>query len=1001
MRPNFVRTPLASRRIAYEGDPVRTLLIDNYDSYTYNLWQLLAEVNGVEPQVVLNDAFGGSWTRCAKNSPPFDNIVISPGPGRPDYKEDFGMCADAILHADVPLLGVCLGHQGISSAFGGKVVRGRKPMHGRLSALVHDGSGLFRNLPIETKVVRYHSLTVERSSLPSVLRPIAWTVDGEIMGLEHTSKAMFGVQFHPESVCTVAGRQILSNFRDITLQKMGAARVVQDPTGCAVASTSMKYNKLPIDSRGLAFEADRPTHRANTISFGSAEHKLSAPNSNSGAAKDIAGAHDNFVRENESVRVVDRVRELSRKKFVHVISVFPPPNSPKTAAVTTEQVFEQLYGGQAASFWLDSACPGPVQLDCPTSDGLDCSAGAGALHTDKARSGGPGASTEADETTKRCIHGEPGETTERANAGQKERFSYMGAVDTEAACAVEYSGDRQLFLRSPLSPHQFLPPTAAGPLSTPECSDSPLSPHQPCRRVNQSILEYLRDQLQLEEETETLVLHTNIDQLDSSTPISGSTAATSLNMSDWKVLSSLSSFKFTASGAFFGYLGYELGVETTQILAAAASKPTSAPYKASPTTSVSPTLGKVRNGETTAAGIEGFEGAASSSSSSSSSSLSSSSSSRRGPFYDLSALRGAGWDRDLVPPQLQPHRATAGTAGTEAEAKEVVGGHAVLTPGDRVRNKQWGRKSLSEQPMAVLLRPSRYVVYDHSRDVYHVVSVALEEGAEIGRDEGADTKQIAEACEAAEPSRAARGAVEVGQDLAQRLIAVLGGKLLQPQCSFPVDKDTADASGGAPNLSLETPTQSQSPLNDLTPLQQEEASPRPCAPTPAPAPAPAPTALLMACKSPAPAPAPAPTALLMACKSRAAYRRDIASCLEYIGEGESYEVCLTLQFRGRRSDPSQAPLRTYQALRRRNPAPYACYLRYDPVALMLPQQQPQQQPQQPASSEAADGSSNGQANTTAAGLEWYTHGGITVCSTSPECFLHISQVLTSCNNWLC
>ncbi len=190
---------------------LKTLLIDNYDSFTYNLFQLLAEVNSEEPLVVRNDEAG--WNELSGLD--FDNVVISPGPGRPDREIDFGVCAEAIRQADVPLLGVCLGHQGLGALCGAEVVAAPEPMHGRLSAVLHDDSPLFDGIPREFQAVRYHSLCVEQP-LPPELRGIAWTSDGILMAVEHRHRPFWGVQFHPESVCTEHGRQLVENFRRLS-----------------------------------------------------------------------------------------------------------------------------------------------------------------------------------------------------------------------------------------------------------------------------------------------------------------------------------------------------------------------------------------------------------------------------------------------------------------------------------------------------------------------------------------------------------------------------------------------------------------------------------------------------------------------------------------------------------------------------------------------------------------------------------------------------------------
>ena len=195
---------------------MKTLLIDNYDSFTYNLFQLLAEANGDEPIVVRNDE--AAWEDLEKLE--FDNIVVSPGPGSPDHEGDFGVCAEAIRQAKVPLLGVCLGHQGLTWVHGGKVLPAPEVMHGRISAVLHDESPLFAGIPREFQAVRYHSLCVEQP-LPDDLEVIAQTSDGVVMAVAHRTRPQWGVQFHPESICTDYGRRLLANFRELTEQFAG------------------------------------------------------------------------------------------------------------------------------------------------------------------------------------------------------------------------------------------------------------------------------------------------------------------------------------------------------------------------------------------------------------------------------------------------------------------------------------------------------------------------------------------------------------------------------------------------------------------------------------------------------------------------------------------------------------------------------------------------------------------------------------------------------------
>jgi para-aminobenzoate synthetase len=194
---------------------LRTLLIDNYDSYTFNLFHLLGEVNGSEPIVVRNNEL--PWEKLVAQR--FDNIVISPGPGRPEHARDVGVSLDALRHANVPVLGVCLGHQALAYVTGGTVEHAPEVMHGRLSPIHHDESTLFAGIPQGFLAVRYHSLVV--GAVPAELRVTAWTPDGVVMGLEHRARPLFGVQFHPESVSTRYGRHLLESFRDLTRARLG------------------------------------------------------------------------------------------------------------------------------------------------------------------------------------------------------------------------------------------------------------------------------------------------------------------------------------------------------------------------------------------------------------------------------------------------------------------------------------------------------------------------------------------------------------------------------------------------------------------------------------------------------------------------------------------------------------------------------------------------------------------------------------------------------------
>ena len=188
------------------------LMIDNYDSFTFNIVQYLAQL-GEEVKVVRNDEIGVADIAALRP----DRIVVSPGPCSP---EEAGISVAAIKEyaGKIPLLGVCLGHQSIGAAFGGKVVRSVSLMHGKTSPIHHDGKELFSGLPNPFNATRYHSLVVERASLPDCLEVTAWVDNGEIMGLRHRELPVWGVQFHPESILTEGGMELLDNFIKLSRQ---------------------------------------------------------------------------------------------------------------------------------------------------------------------------------------------------------------------------------------------------------------------------------------------------------------------------------------------------------------------------------------------------------------------------------------------------------------------------------------------------------------------------------------------------------------------------------------------------------------------------------------------------------------------------------------------------------------------------------------------------------------------------------------------------------------
>lgn len=189
------------------------VVIDNYDSFTYNLVHYLGEL-GADCRVFRNDAISVDEVLALQPR----GIVLSPGPG---YPQSAGICLDLVKKAadSVPMLGVCLGHQAMGQAFGGRIARAPRLMHGKLSAIRHDGEGLFKGLPQGFESTRYHSLMVERDSLPDDLHVDAETDQGVIMGLRHRERPVFGVQFHPESIASEHGHALLANFLRATGQK--------------------------------------------------------------------------------------------------------------------------------------------------------------------------------------------------------------------------------------------------------------------------------------------------------------------------------------------------------------------------------------------------------------------------------------------------------------------------------------------------------------------------------------------------------------------------------------------------------------------------------------------------------------------------------------------------------------------------------------------------------------------------------------------------------------
>ena len=191
---------------------MKLLMVDNYDSFTYNIVQYFGEL-GAQVEVFRNDEITVAEIEARLNAGQLDRLVISPGPCSP---AEAGISVAAIQHfaGKLPILGVCLGHQSIGAAFGGKIVRAQQLMHGKTSVITTTQQGVFAGLPEKFTVNRYHSLAIERASCPEVLEITAWTEDGEIMGVRHRTLPIEGVQFHPESILTEHGHAMLKNFLD-------------------------------------------------------------------------------------------------------------------------------------------------------------------------------------------------------------------------------------------------------------------------------------------------------------------------------------------------------------------------------------------------------------------------------------------------------------------------------------------------------------------------------------------------------------------------------------------------------------------------------------------------------------------------------------------------------------------------------------------------------------------------------------------------------------------
>lgn len=363
---------------------MHTLLIDNYDSFTYNLYQLISEVNGVEPTVVRNDEVDEVGQLDLDR---FDNVVISPGPGRPDTARDVGISAAIIREAELPLLGVCLGHQGIVVGAGGVVGTAPAARHGYLDLIEHNGRDLFAGLPPNFTAVRYHSLCAQRP-LPDSLEITAVTADGVIMGVRHRSRPQWGVQFHPESIASEHGAALLRNFAQLTAEH----RIRLQRSGIRVGATGLSSNEhqstyapasparagIPEGAPVTSLPDKRlpePVTAGRTRKAGATEPvtagagrtqapgALSAPTETfvSRAARPDRSA-DRWVVSAESGSVLTTQHRaqagptMAESRYLGVESepMWQLQHSVIERAIDTEAAFVRLYGESPTAFWLDS-----------------------------------------------------------------------------------------------------------------------------------------------------------------------------------------------------------------------------------------------------------------------------------------------------------------------------------------------------------------------------------------------------------------------------------------------------------------------------------------------------------------------------------------------------------------------------------------------------------------------------------------------------------------------
>lgn len=339
---------------------MKTLLIDNYDSYTYNLFQLIAGVNGEEPVVIRNDAAVDAVPDLRE----FDNLVVSPGPGHPADARDFGIAARLVATSPVPVLGVCLGHQGIALGERGVVGPAPEPRHGHLSTIRHDERDLFQGLPQNFTAVRYHSLSV-REPLPEMLEATAWAEDGVLMGLRHRTRPVWGVQFHPESVLTEFGHRMLVNFRNLTAERAGKLRtkntavpspeavrrrVVVPDCEAGVARSSSAVGRPAAAGRAAVFPSAGAAWLGGAVpSSGVVPSGDGVPSSDKTAPSPGVGPSDAVT---PPAATIPRPRRPHRVGYrLHSRRI--------VGAVDAEAAFGRMYAGSSRAFWLDSSLVEP------------------------------------------------------------------------------------------------------------------------------------------------------------------------------------------------------------------------------------------------------------------------------------------------------------------------------------------------------------------------------------------------------------------------------------------------------------------------------------------------------------------------------------------------------------------------------------------------------------------------------------------------------------------